>query len=162
LDEIACRRKDTAGQLIEEDASFSNAGTANEYVWGIGYVNDLVERDQYMDVNNNLITHNRLWAEQDANHNVTSVVDDNGGVAERFIYEPYGQVTLLNSNWTLQTSGGSPVTAGNDTYGWTTLFQGERFDVVSGLYQDGARWYRAQLGRFLQQDPAGYVMMSPR
>jgi RHS repeat-associated protein len=63
----------------------------------------------------------------------------------------------LNSNRTLQTSGGSAVAAGNDTYGWTTLFQGERFDVVSGLYQDGARWYREQLGRFLQQDPAGYV-----
>jgi hypothetical protein len=48
-----------------------------------GTVNDVVERDQYIDVNNNLLAHNRPWAQQDATRNVTSVVDDNGSVAER-------------------------------------------------------------------------------
>jgi hypothetical protein len=39
-------RHATAGQLIEEDASMSNARTASEYAWSIGYVNDAVLHDR--------------------------------------------------------------------------------------------------------------------
>ncbi len=33
---------------------------------------------------------------QDANFNVTAVVDDSGEVVERYVYDPFGQVTVLH------------------------------------------------------------------
>jgi RHS repeat-associated protein len=37
------------------------------------------------------------------------------------------------------------------------LFQGGRLDVNTGMYHFGARDYSPTLGRWVQQDPAGYV-----
>jgi RHS repeat-associated protein len=89
----------------------------------------------------------RLWAEQDANHNVTSIVNNSGVVQERFVYDPYGKVTVLDSNW-VGTS---------DTKSWNVLFQGLRWDSTAEDYEVRNRRYDPTLGRFTTQDPAGYV-----
>ena len=89
----------------------------------------------------------RLYAQHDAVYNVTALVDTFGNVDERFIYDPYGTVTVLSPSWTTTT----------DAYGWTTLFQGMRLNAYTGLYHTLNREYSATLGRWMQADPAGYV-----
>src|SRR5207253_2534784 len=90
----------------------------------------------------------------DANHNVTSVVGDSANVVLRIAYAPYGSVILLHDDWTLLLDGGTPVTAGNDSYQWIVLFQGGEYDRDSGLYTYQRRQYDPELGRWIEPDPA--------
>jgi len=140
----------TTGNVIEERNS---GGTVtDQYVWGLRSVNDLILRDDNS-VSGNLgidgsgLGH-RLYVQQDANSNVTALVDGStGGVVERFLYDPYGNRIVLNANWTSTT----------DSFGWVYGFQGGRTDTVSGLVHFGAREYNPALGMWMQQDPVGYV-----
>src|SRR5262249_38725558 len=70
-------------QVIEEQTS---GMTHTQYVWSPVYLDALVERD-----------HNgqRLYVQQNANWNVTGLVNTSGAVQERYVYDPYGQVTVL-------------------------------------------------------------------
>jgi hypothetical protein len=61
----------------------------------------------------------RLWVVQDANYNVTVLFDNSGNVVERYVYDPFGSVTVLDADWT-ERSGGSE-------YAWHYLHQGGRF-----------------------------------
>jgi RHS repeat-associated protein len=138
-------------QVLEDDRATSvNNGVAtgwtrNQYVWSPTYVNDLVLRQK--DTNHDNGFAERLYVEQDANHNVTAITDTSGNVKERFVYDPYGAQTVLNSSW-----------AGtSDTYTWIYGFQGGRYDSYAGLYNFQRREYDPTLGRWMQQDPAGYV-----
>jgi RHS repeat-associated protein len=54
---------------------------------------------------------------------------------------------VLTSSWT----------STSDTYDWSYLFQGGRYDATSELYDFRNREYSPALGRWLEQDPAGYV-----
>jgi YD repeat-containing protein len=66
-------------------------------VWGLRYVDELVLRDRDTDANGSL--DERLYAMQDANYNVTGIVDTSGAVVERYTYTPYGVRTVLTANW---------------------------------------------------------------
>jgi RHS repeat-associated protein len=85
---------------------------------------------------------------QSANFNVTSVTDASGAVQERYQYDPYGQATYLTANW------GSRSTS---DWGWGWLHQGGRYNAITRLHHFRHRDYSADLGRWMQQDPAGYV-----
>jgi RHS repeat-associated protein len=85
--------------------------------------------------------------QNDANHNVTALINTSGQVLERFVYDPYGKFTVLTSAWA-NTS---------DAYGWRYFFQGGRWDPVTGLYNFRFRDYSPTLGRWMEQDPLGYV-----
>jgi RHS repeat-associated protein len=86
---------------------------------------------------------------QDANFNVTALLDDSGEVVERYIYDPFGQATVLDANWNVR-SGGS-------AYDWLYLHQGGRYDVTSGLYHFRFRDYSPTLGRWTSLDPLSYA-----
>ncbi len=129
-------------QVIEEQV---NGQTQTQYVWDPLAMDTLVERDSNP-INGNLTL--RLYAQQDTNGNVTALVDTSGNVLERFVYTPYGQLTVLSPTWS---------TLGSDAYNWLYLFQAGRFDPASGLYDFRNRDYAPILGRWLQQDPVGYV-----
>ena len=62
--------------------------TTVQYVWSPVYVDALILRDRDSDGDGTL--DERLWVVQDANFNVTAVVDDSGEVVERYIYDPFG------------------------------------------------------------------------
>jgi YD repeat-containing protein len=48
----------------------------------------------------------RLWVLQDANYNVVALLDNSGNVVERYAYDPFGQVTVLELRFhTLSGSG---------------------------------------------------------
>jgi uncharacterized delta-60 repeat protein/RHS repeat-associated protein len=148
-------------QVIQEDANNPVTGTmqtADQYVWGIAYVNELVLRDS--DADGSSSTGNlgisgsgleqRVYALQDANYNVTALVADVNGswiVVQRFSYDPYGNVTILNASGATTADG----------YDWIYLYQGGRFNAVTKLYTFENRQYRPATGTWTTQDPAGYV-----
>ena len=84
-------------QVLEERLDSSSNAHA-QYVWGLGYVNDLVLRDRDADSNSGTGSlgksssglEERLYAQQDANYNVTSLTNASGTVVEQYRYDPYG------------------------------------------------------------------------
>jgi hypothetical protein len=68
------------------------------------YVDALVLRDR--DTNGDGTLDERRWVVQDANYNVTALFDNSGNVVERYVYDPFGSVTVLDANW--ERPGGSP------------------------------------------------------
>ena len=86
-----------------------------------------------------------LYVQQDANWNVTAVVNS-AGVQQRFVYTPFGVQTVLQSNFA--ASGSSAMIA----YG----YQGGRYDSATGQYNFQRRDYSPTLQRWIEQDPLGY------
>jgi RHS repeat-associated protein len=123
-------------QVVEEQAG---GVMQTQYVWSPVYVDAMVERD----TNDGT----RLYAQQDANWNVTAVLDVSGMVQERYVYDPYGAVTFLAPDWSSRSS---------SSVGWTYLHQGGRYESTSGLYLFRHRDYSPTLGRWMEQDPDGF------
>jgi RHS repeat-associated protein len=141
-------------QVLEE--RISGAAKA-QYVWSPVYVDALVERDR--DANGQSGDgprmdglEERLYAQQDANWNVTALVDSSGNVIERYIYDPYGAATLLTAGWG---------TSGSTQYVWAYLFQGTRWENVSALYDLRNRQLSPTLGRPVQRDPSEFTAGDP-
>jgi RHS repeat-associated protein len=171
-------------QVVEDDGSYASCcctynyscgcnfsasctyGCATDnYSWGLDYVNDLVLRDSsgtvgtWTDVNGTItsptptsLTPQRIYAEHDANFDIKTLTNTSGTVLEHIVYDPYGNATLLNSSY-----GGGAGVFGSDSYHWIYGFQGGRYDPGSGLYHFGARNYSSATGRWMEQDPAGYI-----
>src|SRR5207245_693417 len=98
----------TAWQVLEEDVSGS---MQDQYVWSPAYVDAMIERDT---------PSQRLYVQQDANWNVTALIDTSGNVQERYAYDPYGLATVLAPNWTVR---------GSSSFAWLYLNQGGRYDA---------------------------------
>jgi RHS repeat-associated protein len=132
----------SAWRVLEEQVSGSMTA---QYVWSPVYFDALVERDT---------SSQRLYAQQDANWNVTAIVDATGAVQERYAYDPYGKPTDGNGNAAVLTpTWGSRATS---LFAWIYLHQGARYETTSGLYNFRNRDYSPTLGRWMQQDPVGY------
>ncbi len=86
----------------------------------------------------------------DANFNVTALYDDSASVLERYEYDSYGQVTILDADFSTDGDGVSD-------YEQHHLFAGYRLDTESGLYEVRNRILHPTLGRWMQRDPLGYV-----
>jgi hypothetical protein len=67
------------------------------------YVDALILRDRDTDGDGTL--DERLWVVQDANYNVTALLDNSGNVVERYVYDPFGQATVFDANWTERPNG---------------------------------------------------------
>ena len=131
-------------QVLEERVD--SATTAHkQYVWGARYIDDLVLRDRDADGNGSL--EERLYVTQDALFNVTAVTNSSGAVQERFQYDPYGNSTVLNPDFTFDSA---------TDFDWEYRFTGQRLDLDTGLQYSRYRYYHAGLGRFLNRDPIGY------
>jgi len=130
-------------QVLEERVS-GNAVT--QYVWSPMYVDALVLRDHDADGVGGTLEE-RLYVQQDANWNVTALTDETGAVVERYIYDPYGQATVLAANWTL---------LGSSAHDWVYLHQGGRYDSTSELYHFRNRDLSPKLGRWTSTDPISF------
>jgi len=91
----------------------------------------------------------RLYYQQDANFNVTALIEPDGDVVERVVYDAYGARTFLSASFT------GP--SGSSTYLNDILFQGGRQDTTTGLINFQRRDLSTGLGRWVQQDPLAYV-----
>jgi RHS repeat-associated protein len=90
----------------------------------------------------------RLYVVQDANHNVTALFDNSGNVVERYVYDPFGSVTVLDAGWNVLAA---------SAFAWVYLHQGGRYDSASGLYHFRHRDYSPTLGRWTSLDPIRYA-----
>ena len=146
------------GQVLEERQETPQGQPVSaQYVWSPVYVNALVLRDDQF---SNGKAAQRLYALQDANCNVTALVGKvttpsgtQWQVVERYAYDPYGQMLIMNPDWTLRQAPGIGCVS---NFNWHYLFQGGYYDYVTGLYHIGARDYSRTQQRWLQQDPLGY------
>jgi len=70
---------------------------------------------------------------------VAALSDVNSVIVERYRYDVFGEPNTTSSI-------GNPY-----------LFTGRRYDTETGLYYYRARYYKTDIGRFLQADPIGYA-----
>jgi len=114
----------------------------------------LLRRDTNTDTDD-LCDDETLYALGDANFNTTAVVDGTSGsgtfgdVVERYVYDPYGNLTIYLPDWS--------DTRAASSYDWTVLFAGYWRDAETGLYHVRHRMYHVRLGLWLTRDPEGYV-----
>jgi RHS repeat-associated protein len=130
-------------QVLEERVSGT---TERRYVWSPVYVDALVLRDRDTDANGSL--DERLYVVQDANFNVTALVNTSGTVVERYTYTPFGVQTVYDASYTVRGGGSS--------YAFQYGFQGRPLDATTENYDNRGRWYRPSLGRTITMDPIRY------
>ena len=88
----------------------------------------------------------RLYYLTDANMNVTCLVDDAGDAVERYVYDPYGKVTIYDDDWSETRSASS--------YDNSILYCGYYRDAETGLFSVRNRVYIPALG-WVQREPGG-------
>ena len=81
---------------------------------------------------------------------MTALTDASGNVIERYLYDPYGRRMVLDGDWSGDSDNTSDV-------GFVHGHQGLRYDAAVGLYDSRLRPYDPELGRFVSQDPLGYI-----
>ena len=121
-----------------------------DYVFSAMGAKTPLVRDTYS--GSSIVPNDRLYYLTDANTNVTAVVGYDTGtstwvVAERYVYDPYGAVTMYDG----------PASAGGDwsrphtisSVGNTLLYAGMVLDPTTGLYYDEARWYSTAVSTFI-------------
>jgi RHS repeat-associated protein len=133
-------------QVLEER---KDADVYCQYVWSARYIDAPVLRERNNDQDPDL--EERLYCTTDANMNVTALVNTSGTVVERYVYDPYGKVSVLNPDWSDDEDGDSD-------FGNEILYCGYRFDPETGLYHVRHRYLHPTLGRWLSRDPIGYVV----
>ena len=74
-------------------------------------------------------------------YSVYALTDSNGTVVERYTYDPYGSVTVMDGN-------GTPRVGSVSAYGNPWTFTGRRLDGETGLMYFRNRMYSVDLGRF--------------
>jgi RHS repeat-associated protein len=90
-----------------------------------------------------------LYACNDANMNVTALVNTSGTVVERYVYDAYGKATVYYDDW-------STTVAWDDSVKNEIRYSGYRYDWETGLDQVRRRYYHPTLASWLQRDPIGY------
>ena len=133
-------------QVIEERQNATAVSNLTyQYVWGLGGVNQLVLRDGYSGGNTQ-----RLYAQWDTLGNITSLISSAGVVQERYLYDPYGSVTVCDAAYMSRPGNAS-------SYAWKYLFQGNRIDTTTGWYGVRNRDYIPGEGRWAERDPLIYA-----
>ncbi len=138
---------DSQWQAIEtrtNGTAISNV--SSQMVWSAAYINAAILQDSY--IAGVIQPNSRLYFLQDANWNTTAAVgliNAAWQVLQYYVYSPYGTITVLNEDG----AGSTPVV--------NNLYQGMTLDPVTGLYYARNRNYSPTLGRWINQDPAGYI-----
>jgi RHS repeat-associated protein len=134
-------------QDIEERVDERTNDLERQYVWGIGYVDELILRDR--DTADDGTPEQRHYALQDANYSVTCIVDSSGDAAERYVYTPYGAREIRSADFSTSLS--------SSAVGWEIGHQGLMHDTNTSLVYNRYRMLHPGLGRFMQRDPLGYI-----
>jgi RHS repeat-associated protein len=131
-------------QVVEERVDTSSDAD-RQFVWGLQYIDDIVLRDR--DTTGDGTLDDRLYGMQDANWNVTGIVDGTGSVQERYAFTAYGVSGVWTSAFTIRDV---------SSHEWETRFAGYRLDSESSCYWVRNRVYNGQFGAWIQRDPHGY------
>mgnify|MGYP006290344901 CR=1 FL=1 len=141
------RTTSTGGAGGSENDAPDNLQPHRQYVWSVRYTDALVRRDTNTNANDHC-DDETLYALGDANFNTTALVNTAGTVLERYVYDPYGRVTVTDGTWTGRAG---------SLYESMVLFAGYWRDTETGLYHVRNRMYHVRLGLWLTRDPEGYV-----
>ncbi len=129
-------------QVLEE--RLDNSTTPDrQFVCGQRYIDELILRDRTTTSTLN----ERLYALQDGNWNVTTVVDDTGTPQERYEYDPYGVTTVLSPTFTPKAA---------SDFGWEITYCGYTLEAEVDLFQVRRRYYSPSGGAWASRDPIGY------
>jgi len=83
-------------------------------------------------------------------YSVVALIDDSGNVVERYEYDAYGTVHIMDASYNSRTT---------SSYGNPYTFTGRRLDVLDNgnkdIYYYRERYYGPYVARFYQQDPRG-------
>ena len=126
---------DTRLNIIEEQ---SGGATVATYVHGVG-------QDDVLSMSRG---GNDYTFHKNRTNSIVAVTDAGGSVVETYEYDPYGSVTVLD---------GSGSELSESAIGNPYRFSGRYYDENGRIYYYRARFYHPRLGRFLSQDPAGFV-----
>jgi RHS repeat-associated protein len=119
----------------------------HQHAWSLRYVDAPVLRDENTDTDG-LCDDARIYFLNDANFNVTTLVDTNGDAVERYVYSPYGAALVYDGTWAN--------TRTTSSYDNVVLFTGREYDCETGLYYYRNRYYSPQLGSFVSRDPIDF------
>jgi len=150
-----------------EMASGSSAVLLKEYVWGVMYVDELVQVAH----STNTTAPCEVFYQpcHDANFSVTQLLDSDGALVERYVYTPYGQryafkVSSAETSpyfGTYAIKHSQPVVVQGTVeqpYGICDIgHQGLMYDKEIDLYYNRARYLDPTLGRFIGRDPKQYI-----
>lgn len=134
-------------QCIEErseDLSLTSPVTpvlCRQYIWGLRYVDDLIQRQR--DTTGNGTLDETLYAMSDRQFNVVAFSDTSGSILQRIDYTPYGKAIFLAANYASTTN----------IYEWEHCFQGLRLDEESSLILNRMRMLDVLTGTYLSRDP---------
>ncbi len=137
---------------IEETSYGSSDGKeklkdTKEYVYGNGVDDVLVMIVSTADGKKK--TENRYFYQKDQLGSITAITDDKGKVIKEYAYDEFGKVYERKEN------GEHWGKYNKSDIGNTRLFTGREYDKEIGLYYYRARYYSADLGRFISRDPIG-------
>ncbi|MFL5241992.1 MAG: RHS repeat domain-containing protein [Gemmataceae bacterium] len=116
-----------------------------QYVWNLLETNSQVLRDRSTAHNGTL--DERLWVQQNANGDVTALLNTSGSALERYDYDSFGKVSFLTASWT---------TLSGSAYALVYLYQDDRSDPATGLLHANERDYSPTLQRWVSADPSKY------
>jgi len=128
----------------QADKDAPATATRCQFIWGIRYIHSPVLRDRDADGQSWNGLEERLYYCNDANFNVTALINTFGTVVERYTYDPYGKVTFRTADWGARTE---------SAYDNDVLYTGQRLDTESGLYYFLMRYYHPTLGRLITREP---------
>ncbi|MFA5795196.1 MAG: RHS repeat-associated core domain-containing protein [Candidatus Brocadiia bacterium] len=112
-----------------------------QYVYGNG-IDEILQRKDYTDG----AVSATYYFHENSLGSIYAVTDNTGIIVEKYSYTAYGKVTIKDALEVVHTT--SPISN-------RFMYTGREWDAESGLYFYRARYYSAQMGRFLQRDPAG-------
>ena len=113
-----------------------------QYVWSLRYIDAPVCRDKNTD-DDGLCDDERLHFTNDANMNVTALLDTDGTVLERYAYDPYGKPSFFDANWQPRSA---------SAYDNSILYCGYYYDEETGLYNPRTRYYHCLFGCMITRD----------
>jgi RHS repeat-associated protein len=91
---------------------------------------------------------------KDALGTVTDIADPNGNIVQRYDYSSYGKILSIKDVNALDITASPSI---NTSF----TFTGREWDEDAGLFYYRARYYDANIGRFLQQDPDPGKLANP-
>ncbi|MFA5794683.1 MAG: RHS repeat-associated core domain-containing protein [Candidatus Brocadiia bacterium] len=89
----------------------------------------------------------QYYYHENALGSITHISNNKGEVVESYKYTAYGKATIYD---------GKGKERKKSRVKNNILFTGREYDMETGLYYYRARYYSAEMGRFLQRDPIGY------
>lgn len=130
-------------EVLEQiDLSGATEQVLTTHVYGLGIDDEVSYRLE------DLAIPEDIWSHRDDLNSLTSISDENGNIVERYEYGDYGEVSIFDA---------AGVAISVTAYSAQHLYTGRSLITGTGLYDYRNRAMDSSTGRFVQQDPLGYI-----